>query len=564
MMHTQDEGWDVGPGFFESVWRYRWLAALGLLLGVAAGYALAQQQQTLYLAESRIMLADPRNVGVFRDLGGSATEAGRHVRNQAEQINSEPVRARARTSEPGLDWSAALIAASPSVDTDTIVLQVRHPDAEQAAAIANALVEAYDATVAADVQAAAQRAVSQLAPTEQEYERQLLELERRLSADPDSMFLENQYRQVSDQLAEVRRRARAAEIDAALFGGGIRSWERAVPPDGPVQPRPARAAAMGGAAGLVLAGLIAWWWNARRDDVPAAMAEIFDVPQLAEIPDFERTGRVRLPRPWRRSDLAATFARALPEPYHFLATSVALALRDHDTAVVVVTSMLPGEGKSMTALSLAAAAARNGKRTLLLDGDLHRSELAGVVPGLGEGPGLLDLARGDAFIERAARPWPIAEHLYTMRLGARGAVEPSFLRSEPFRRWVRLLGTRFDLVVIDAPPVLPVLDAIDLAEPADGFLLVVTPATQRDLLERGAQRLRHTATPVVGYVLNRSGAQLPTYAYAYERRTEPQPRAADTRAEVVEMRRGGDQWEHLRPRAGDAPSEPPAARKHRG
>jgi len=100
-------------------------------------------------------------------------------------------------------------------------------------------------------------------------------------------------------------------------------------------------------------------------------------------------------------------------------------------------------------------------------------------------------------------------------LGARTVIEnpTELLASQRMRAVLAELSQRFDLVLIDSPPVLPVADAMILSSYADGVLLVVASGqTRRGELRRTTEKLAQAGAPVVGCVLNKAGAQ-PGYGY---------------------------------------------------
>lgn len=511
------EVWHQGPGVMESAWRHRWWVLLGLLLGLLAGYGYAARQPSVYESSTRITIADPSTVGIFGDVvgGGDRSDADRYIRNQAEEIESQPVR-RAAAAELGLVEleDEVGIQATPSEGSDSITITVRHPEAVGAAETADAVVRAYDRTVTDQVAATADRVAGQLAPAAAELETQLADLGDRLEAEPESAVLANQYSSVADQLAEVRSRSQAIEIDAALFGSGIRLSEEAEVPGSASQPKPLRTALLGGFLGLIVSAGVAWWANARRSDPKGLAQSILQVPLLAEIPDFATDLWSKLPAFGSEGKLVRGWRSSSLEPYSYLMANLSLALRDVGGNIVVVTSMAQSEGKSLTALNLALAAATDGRSVLLLDADVHRSELAKVVPEIVAGATLSDLA-GDDEASMVARRWPVegVENLYVMSTGRN--VKPSYFRSAGFRQRVETLGKAFDFVVVDSAPVVPVIDTIDIAESAHGVIVIVTPNTSRGLLEEGQRRLDHISPPVLGYVLNRSKDPLPTTSYSY-------------------------------------------------
>jgi len=171
--------------------------------------------------------------------------------------------------------------------------------------------------------------------------------------------------------------------------------------------------------------------------------------------------------------------------------------------VVLVTSALQGEGKSTVALNLARTAAQAGDEVLLIDGDLRRPALANAMHLQGEG-GLTDFLAGHedlgSVVQRDSRT-----NLYAIagRQGVPGVRAISLLSS---RRMTQLVGHArdvFDLVVIDAPPLLPVADARILIDRADAVAMVVaSERTSRDAVTTVLRENPDLAGKAAGVVLN--------------------------------------------------------------
>ena len=166
------------------------------------------------------------------------------------------------------------------------------------------------------------------------------------------------------------------------------------------------------------------------------------------------------------------------EAFRKLRTNLMYMNVDNPPRVVVVTSPLPGDGKSTVAANLAAAIDSSGENVVLIDGDLRRPTVATWF-GLVEGVGLTDVLAGRIPVEDALQT--PAEHPNLRVLGA-GAVPPNpseLLGSQVMRQLLQKLSADA-LVLIDAPPLLPVTDAAVLTANADGALVVVSAGKTLD------------------------------------------------------------------------------------
>ena len=182
-------------------------------------------------------------------------------------------------------------------------------------------------------------------------------------------------------------------------------------------------------------------------------------------------------------------------------------------ACIAVVSALPGEGKSTISLGLAAALAREpGQRILLIEGDLRRPALSSGL-GLDRHPGLSEWLQGR--IERVPL-WRVEPGAFCLLGAGRTSLgRPEDLGSPRMAALLRAARDRFDLVILDATPILPVSDAVLLQDLVDGFLLVVRArVTPRAAIDDALGRIR--ADMVVGVVLNDQREYRTSYmSYAY-------------------------------------------------
>jgi Mrp family chromosome partitioning ATPase len=177
-----------------------------------------------------------------------------------------------------------------------------------------------------------------------------------------------------------------------------------------------------------------------------------------------------------------------------------LRLAAADPRLLTVTSTRPGEGKSSLALSLARSAARAGERVLLVDCDLRRRNLSRIM-GAAEVRGLADLLAGEGDTAGLIRP-DGRSGLVFLPAGLSGAGR----RIDGLAGKISAEGWRrdYDLIVLDAPPVLASADALLLAEMADGILLCLHwNCTPRRLAAQARRLLGPQAGRSVGVVLTR-------------------------------------------------------------
>lgn len=200
------------------------------------------------------------------------------------------------------------------------------------------------------------------------------------------------------------------------------------------------------------------------------------------------------------------------ESYRRLRTNLTFSNVDNPPRVVLVTSACPGEGKTTTAMNLAATLADSGDRVVIVDGDLRRPEVAnrtGKLPAIG----FTNYLRGDADMSELVQStdYPNLDVLTSGELPPNPA---ELLASERAAQGIRELSRAYDYVIVDSPPVLPVTDAAVTARSVDGVLLVVRAGStkQPDLIE-AVESLRAAKTSILGLVLNDVRASNSGYRY---------------------------------------------------
>lgn len=199
-----------------------------------------------------------------------------------------------------------------------------------------------------------------------------------------------------------------------------------------------------------------------------------------------------------------------------LRTNLQFMSVDDPPRAIVVTSPVPGDGKSTTAANLATSLAAAGEPVILIDADLRRPVIAGLFS-LPEGAGLTDVIAGRATIDDVSHR--IAENLVVIGAGRIPPNPSELLGSQRMRDLVTTLSESA-LVIIDSPPLLPVTDAAILAARADGALIVTSAGrTTYEMLQAALQNLERANAHALGVVLNkvpRRRAGGGYYGYQYQ------------------------------------------------
>lgn len=201
------------------------------------------------------------------------------------------------------------------------------------------------------------------------------------------------------------------------------------------------------------------------------------------------------------------------ESFRQLRTNLQFAHVSHESKTVLVTSSVPGEGKSTTATNLAIAMSQAGQSVALVDADLRRPMIADYL-GLERNAGLTTALIGQADVDDLLQPWGDSQ-LYVLASGQIPPNPSELLGSMKMKQLIIRLESVFDAVVIDAPPLLPVTDAAVLAQQVGGVVVVVgTQKVRIGDLEKSLSALEMVQADLLGVVLNRLPVKGPD-AYAY-------------------------------------------------
>ena len=325
-----------------------------------------------------------------------------------------------------------------------------------------------------------------------------------------------------------------------------------------IRPRPTRNAVLGGLLGLVLGLGLAFLAEAldRRIKSEDEIEQALGVPLLGRVPkpprELQSGNRlVMLADP--RSIHAETFRK--------LRTTVEFVNLDHHARTILVTSAGPREGKSTTVANLAVALARAGRRVALVDLDLRRPSLHTYFRVRGEN-GITDVVVDRVSLSEALRrvalpaldfvspngdgtngggPFHDLDDPPTGRSSAEGVLHllpcgtlppaaDEFLERADVAGVLDQLASRFEIVLVDAPPVLAVGDAMSLTAKVDAMLLVTRMGIDRRQLQELARQLQSARADVLGYILTGvAHGDSYSYGYGYDPHAYPRERRAPAR-----------------------------------
>ena len=281
----------------------------------------------------------------------------------------------------------------------------------------------------------------------------------------------------------------------------------------PVSPRTSFNLAAGFGLGLV-AGVAIALLRVLLDTTirqPQVLRTLTDVPVLGVIP-FEKSAK-------KSPLISEGQARSIrAEAFRQLRTNLQFVDVERPVRVLVVTSSVADEGKSTTATNLAVSFSESGRQVLLIEADLRRPRVADYL-GLERAVGLTNVLAGQVDIEDVLQPWGRGG----LSVLPSGSIPPNpseLLGSPRMLNLLERLKTRFEIIVIDTPPLLPVTDAAVAAAHADGAVLVARYGkATRGQVTTAVRSLQSVDARLLGTILNMTPIKgsdgYESYGYGY-------------------------------------------------
>lgn len=225
-------------------------------------------------------------------------------------------------------------------------------------------------------------------------------------------------------------------------------------------------------------------------------------PLLATIPAIDSVSGARGPAELdSRLVVMNNPKSSVSEAFRGLRTAIHFSSLRRDSKVIMITSSFPGEGKTTIVANLALTFAQAGNRVIMVDCDLRRPAL-NTIFGHSRTPGITELLAGDISLDDALHVTDIPN----ISLLSAGTIPPNpaeLLCSDSMRDLLKGLRDSYDIVIIDAPPVIPVTDAPLLTAFADMVVVVVESGRiPLKAAQRMKELLQSVQAPVAGFVLN--------------------------------------------------------------
>ena len=483
-------------GLFAAMRRRIPLIALFFLAVAGLTFLVSSLQTKQYTAEASLLFRDP---GFDQQLFGQSSETIDPEREAATNIGLISLDVVAdRTAEDlgevSGDDVAAMVDIQPEGQADLASVTATDSDPEFAAAVANSFAANYIA-----FRREADRA-------------KIVDAQRLLERELDERLPEQKGERQTEALQAELGKLRALE---AVQTGNAELVQEAEVPTSASSPKTARNAVLGGILGLLLgigAALLLERLD-RRLRQGEDFGDHYGLPVLAHVPESDMLGN------WTSGD-ALGFAEN--EAFRMLRTRLRYFNVDRDLRSLIVTSALPGEGKSTVSWNIAYAAARAGTRTILIEADFHQPVFAERI-GLPPLPGLSELLTHQGSLEGTMKTIPVkggagGETTRGLDVIVAGSLPPNpteLLESEEIRALLADLSSRYELVVIDTPPVAVMSDAMPLIGLVSGLVIVGRlGVSTRDAAGHLREQLNRLRAPALGVVVN--GTRIGRgYGYAY-------------------------------------------------
>ncbi len=333
-------------------------------------------------------------------------------------------------------------------------------------------------------------------------------------------------------LDNLLQRSKENDVIMASKPNNISIVDYALAPEGPIGPNRTRtvfiALFLSLGLGVGLAMLLEY-----LDDTVHSTEEVerlLHLPALAVIPSALGNGRRRLlsgpgalqkrnGNPAENPELLMNVDGRSPlaESYRHLRTSVLLSTAGRAPRSLLVTSSLPGEGKTTTAVNTAVSLAQTGASVVIIDADMRRPRLRSIF-GLSDRPGLSSILSNE-LSEAEVLAMVSQEESTGLYLLTAGPIPPNpaeLLGSDQMRRLLIVLQSKFNHVVVDSPPVSSFTDGVLISSMVDGVLLVVHGGkSSRHVVKRSRQLLQDVGAKIFGVVLN--NVNLQSHDYYYQR-----------------------------------------------
>jgi capsular exopolysaccharide synthesis family protein len=321
-----------------------------------------------------------------------------------------------------------------------------------------------------------------------------------------------------------------ANVSAGIKATNITIVDIARAQSVPIRPKPINNMALGILFGIVGGLAIAYTADHLDQTVstPQEVEEITGRSVIGIIPDFDERSKTYGERRSGQKNEVATQESSKPiwiliepdspaaEAFRALRTSLMLSRAGGGPKVILVTSCIPGEGKTTVVANLAAAFAQHNKKVIIVEADMRRPSMKHVLDVSNE-VGLSNVLTGSISWNEAIIKGVQLPTLDVLPAGPHPPLASEILGSTAFDELLQYLRAQYDTVLIDSPPALFVTDPVSVAAKADAAIWVARAGVvSRTQLARAGHLIERNGMQVIGFVVNRMSNKIAGYGYEYE------------------------------------------------
>ncbi len=479
----------------------RWLIIQATFVVAMTALTVSLVLPKTYSGEAKVLISEKdTGAAIFGTvLPEFSSQPERGIQTQVRLMQIRPL-AETTVRELGLESTPAELMSrlqvSATADANLVIVRAQADDPEMAAAIANAIAEAY-VEWSRDVKRESLRSAANEVETRlNQVEAEILEIGERLEARGSSDRFAVELRLLTDSYATLAEKLEQLRINEELEVGSGRVVEVAIANPSPVAPDIRRntiiGLAMGLAFGIGMAFLYEYLDNTIKTSETAA--RVFGAPVIGTIPLAK--GEKGL----RSLAIVDKPGSATAESYRVLRNSLDFINFERDLKTLIVTSAAPGEGKSTVAANLAMSLSQTGKKVVLVASDFRRSTVEDFFS-VNNLIGLSDVLLGTHSL-KAALQRPGSESLLVLAPGKLPPNPSELLGSGRMEAVLRELKEWADWIIIDTPPLLAVADPATLARWADGVLMVMQAGrSTKDAGKRAVELLVNVGARIIGAVV---------------------------------------------------------------
>ena len=513
--------------YLRLIWRWLWLLILCGMVGGAAAYVFSQMSTPIYQASSTLMIDEGSNVSAtYQDLITAERKARTYAELMTRDSTLAEVAAQLNLTPQSLDNDLSDISVTPLRDTQLLKVQIEGISPSLVTVVADTLPAVFIqelnrvqgerfVTLKAGLQEQLDDLATQIdlvqveigqvgeAPTPSE-EINLTRLRSTLSQK------QNDYARLLQSFEDLR-------ITEAQSGDSVVVVESASQPVQPIRPRVLVNTLLAAIVGVMLALGVIFLIEYLDDRIksPRQLLQLVDLPILGSVARFQTTalngakqsgGLVTLGEP----------RNPVSEAFRGIRTNLQFANVDKPIRSLVVTSAMPGEGKTTTAGNLAVVLAQAGHSVALVDADLRKPSIHKLF-GISSQPGLVENLLAAEQSDIRFSPERQLPNLHLLPAGKRPPNPAELLGSKRMLDLVERLKQTVDFVIFDTPPALAAADAFILASMADGVILVTNAGVKQEAVMRAIESLVQVRAPLVGCIFNRlERAVAGSYYYYYD------------------------------------------------